>query len=134
MADGYKLDGTHFTVPMSGPVTVELQPHPLPGTMIRAQVFENKSPTNGAPDEPAEQGLAGFTGSLTDYLGQVTTDVYGNPLCTRYQGEDPDTHVIPNSAQPDQLRESRLLVQAVNASVMPPACWRSRTWAPTVTP
>ncbi|MEB0222522.1 hypothetical protein, partial [Pseudomonas sp. AB12(2023)] len=30
-----------------------------------------------------------------DTLGEVQTDVYGNPLCTVYQGEDPISHVIP---------------------------------------
>ena len=36
---------------------------------------------NGAPDLPAEHGLAGFQGHIADYLGEVTTDVYGAPLC-----------------------------------------------------
>ncbi len=42
-----------------------------------------------------EQGLAGFSAQITDDLGDVTTDIYGNPLCTRYDGEDPVTFVIP---------------------------------------
>ncbi|MCB0123601.1 MAG: hypothetical protein KDE58_15220, partial [Caldilineaceae bacterium] len=95
LADGYKLDGAHFTVPLNGPLTVELQPFPLPDATIRAFVFEDISPTNGAPDVPAEHGLAGFVGHIADYIGEVTTDIYGNPLCTVYQGEDPVTHVIP---------------------------------------
>ncbi|HRW07319.1 MAG TPA: hypothetical protein P5121_19580, partial [Caldilineaceae bacterium] len=95
LADGYKLDGAHFTVPLNGPLTVELQPFPLPDATIRAFVFEDISPTNGAPDVPAEHGLAGFVGHIADYIGEVTTDIYGNPLCTLYQGEDPVTHVIP---------------------------------------
>ena len=36
---------------------------------------------NGAPDVPAEHGLAGFQGHIADSLGEVTTDVYGAPLC-----------------------------------------------------
>ena len=104
IADGYKLDGTHFTMPISGPVTVQLQPTPLPDATIRARVFEDNAPTNSAPDEPAERGLAGFVGHLTDYIDFVTTDVYGNPLCTTYVGEDPVTHVIPAGAlDADQL-------------------------------
>ena len=35
IADGYKIDGEHFTVPLSGPVTVALQPHPLPPATLR---------------------------------------------------------------------------------------------------
>ena len=100
LADGFKLDGTHFTVPDGGtvPVTVELQPTPLPDATVRALVFQDNAPVNSAPDLPAEQGLAGFEGQLTDYLGQIITDVYGNPLCTTYVGENPDTHEIPASA------------------------------------
>ncbi len=37
-------------------------------------------------------------GHLNDLLGEVTTDVYGNPLCTTYDGEDPVSHEIPASA------------------------------------
>ncbi|MCB9419941.1 MAG: IPT/TIG domain-containing protein [Ardenticatenaceae bacterium] len=101
MADGYKLDGVHFTVDGTTPnmsVTVELQPTPLPDATIQAFIFEDISPTNGAPDVPVEHGLAGFVGHLADYLGEVTTDVYGNPFCTTYVGEDPVTHEIPLSA------------------------------------
>ena len=83
LADGFKLDGAHFTVPLPVPglVTVEMQPTPLPDATIQAEVFEDISPTNGAPDVPAEHGMAGFQGHIADYLGEVTTDVYGDPLC-----------------------------------------------------
>lgn len=91
LADGYKLDGAHFSVPLDGPVTVAMQPFPLPDATIRARVFQDNAPTNSAPDMPAEQGLAGFVGHIKDYIGEVTTDVYGNPLCTQYEGEDPVT-------------------------------------------
>ncbi len=46
--------------------------------------------TNGQFD-PGEDGLAGFAGKIADSLGQVNTDVFGNPLCTRYQFND-DNH------------------------------------------
>jgi hypothetical protein len=87
LADGYKLDGAHFTIPIEAPglVTVELQPTPLPVATIQAEVFEDISPVNSAPDVPAEHGLAGFEGQITDYLGLVTTDVFGNPMCTEYE-------------------------------------------------
>lgn len=88
LADGYKLDGAHFSVPLEDPgvVTVELQPNPLPTATIQAAVFEDISITNGAPDVPVEHGLAGFAGHIFDYLGEVTTDVFGNPLGTEYDG------------------------------------------------
>lgn len=98
LADGYKLDGEHFSVPLSGPITVAMQPFPVPDGTIRAMVFEDNAPTNSAPDMPAENGLEGFIGHISDYIGEVTTDAYGNPLCTRYEGEDPETFEIAASA------------------------------------
>ena len=86
LAAGYKLDGKHFSIPAGGTVnvTVELQPHPLPTATLHTFVFEDNASTNGQYDAPAEHGLAGFQGHIADYLGEVTTDVFGNPLCTEY--------------------------------------------------
>jgi hypothetical protein len=83
LADGYKLDGAHVTIPLDGNAVIDvlLQPQPLPDATIQAAVFEDISPVNGAPDVPLEHGLAGFTATLADTLGQITTDVYGDPLC-----------------------------------------------------
>ncbi len=78
LADGYKLDGQHFTVTEAAVVIVDgatsicatvkvhLQPTPLPDATIQAAVFEDISPVNSAPDLPAEHGLAGFQGHITD--------------------------------------------------------------------
>ena len=103
LADGYKLDGEHFHVDAGGDldVTVQLQPHPLPDSTLRAQVFLDEASTNGAIDN-GEPGLEGFQGHVNDTLGEITTDVYGNPLCTTYVGENnsgpnPD-YSIPSSA------------------------------------
>jgi len=90
LADGWKLDGEHFTVPGNAAdqsVVVTLHPtapKALPDATIQAAVFEDVSPVNGAPDVPAERGLAGFQGHIADYLGEVTTNLYGDPLCTEY--------------------------------------------------
>jgi uncharacterized repeat protein (TIGR01451 family) len=83
LADGYKIDGEHFTVPFtgSGLVTVKMQPYDLPDGTIQAAVFEDTAPTNSAPDVPAERGLSGFVGHIHDYIDEVTTNVYGDPLC-----------------------------------------------------
>jgi hypothetical protein len=101
LADGYKIDGAHFTIPLEesaggepGLVPVELQPNPLPDSTLRGQVFADIAPTNGTLDV-GDNGLAGFQGHVNDTLGEVSTDVYGNPLCTTYVGEDPVSHVIP---------------------------------------
>jgi uncharacterized repeat protein (TIGR01451 family) len=85
LADGYKIDGAHFTAPLSGSVTVQMQPYDLPDATIQAAVFEDVAPTNSAPDVPAERGLAGFQGHIKDYIDEVTTDVYGDPLCGNSQ-------------------------------------------------
>jgi uncharacterized repeat protein (TIGR01451 family) len=88
LADGFKLDGTPFILPASdGVVTVPLQPLPLPTTTIKAEVFSDVTEANGQYD-PGEDGLSGFIGKITDYLGQVNTDVFGNPLCTKYAFND----------------------------------------------
>lgn len=105
LADDYRIDGVHFTIPMEqdasvggkGLVTVGMQPDPLPDSTLRAQVYKDEASTNGAIDN-GEPGLAGFQGHINDILGEVTTDVYGNPLCTTYVGENPDTHEIPWTA------------------------------------
>lgn len=83
LADGYKLDGTHFSMPLQndGTVVVQMQGGDLPDATVQAAVFEDMAPTNSAPDLPAERGLAGFVGHISDYIGEVTTDVYGSPLC-----------------------------------------------------
>ena len=98
VADGYKLDGAHFTMPLADNevVTVRMQPTPLPDSTLRAQVFADVAPTNGTIDV-SDTPLEGFVGHVTDYIGEVQTDVYGNPLCTTYVGEDPVTHEIPDT-------------------------------------
>jgi hypothetical protein len=84
LADGYRLDGLHFTLPAEGgDLTVELQPTPLPTATIKAQVFADISQANGQYD-PGENGLANFEGHISDVLGEVSTDVFGNPLCSTY--------------------------------------------------
>ncbi|MBU1750553.1 MAG: IPT/TIG domain-containing protein [Chloroflexi bacterium] len=97
IADGFKIDGEHFTVPLadSGLVQVAMQPLPLPPATMVIKVFDDKSMTNGAFDAPVEQGLAGFRASLNDTMGEITADLFGNPLCTEY-AKDVDGNVILN--------------------------------------
>ena len=94
LADGYKIGGQHFTMPLAdaSPVVVALQPHPLPTASVQIKVFEDISPTNGAFDDPAEHGLSGFKANVNEILGLVSTDVFGNPLCTQY---DAGGNVLP---------------------------------------
>ncbi|WP_229674885.1 IPT/TIG domain-containing protein [Terrabacter tumescens] len=86
-ADGYKIDGAHFivTAGQKGLVSVGMQPLPLPLATIKIQVFNDNVPADGTYEADAERGLAGFTGNLSDVLGPVSTDYYGNALCTVYK-------------------------------------------------
>ena len=87
VADGYKIGGTHFTIDSldtDTPVVVELVPDPLPLATMRIQVFEDNTSPNGQMDAPTELGLNGFEGRINDVLGEISTDWYGNPLCTEY--------------------------------------------------
>ena len=68
-------------------------------------MFEDISPTNSAPDLPAEHGLAGFQGHITDYLGEVTTDVYGDPLCYR-QYDSSGNAILDNGGVPEHSATS----------------------------
>ncbi len=95
LADGYAIDGAHFTVPLPNPglVTVGVQPDPLPDSTLKGNVFVDNAPTNMGPDT-GEAPLKGFLAHVLDTLGEVQTDVYGNPLCTEYEGENLTTHEI----------------------------------------
>ena len=87
--DGFKIDGAWFHLPLAdngaghANVTVDAQPYPLPLLTVRMKVW-NDIQTNGAYDT-GEPTLAGFEGHISDVLGPVTTDWYGNPICTTYQ-------------------------------------------------
>ncbi|MBN1247723.1 MAG: hypothetical protein JXC32_08700 [Anaerolineae bacterium] len=107
LGDGFKLDGEHFTVPMSvttgtkAMVEVRAHPLPLPPASMTLKIFHDRSLTNGQFDAPVEEpqaqicevteenpdapyDMAGFLVSLNDIAGEVTTDLFGNPLCTQY--------------------------------------------------
>ncbi|TKJ30226.1 MAG: hypothetical protein CEE40_05545 [Chloroflexi bacterium B3_Chlor] len=86
LADGYKIGGAHFTVPLPDPglVTVQVQPYPLPAATMQIKVFDDRA-TNGQFDTPLDRGLAGFRAIVGDIVGQVTADLFGNPICTEYQ-------------------------------------------------
>jgi uncharacterized repeat protein (TIGR01451 family) len=85
LADNYKIDGAHFSIPSDGSnVEVTMQPYDLPTATVQAAVFEDMAPTNSAPDLPAERGLAGFRAHIKDYIDEVTTDIFGNPLGAEY--------------------------------------------------
>jgi hypothetical protein len=91
-ADGYKIDGEHFTVTpgQTTGLTVGMHPYPLPLGTIRIRVFNDNVPVDGTYEVGTERGLGGFTAHLADVMGEVSTDYYGNPLCTEYKRGAPD--------------------------------------------
>ncbi|HJX37022.1 MAG TPA: hypothetical protein VJ714_00350, partial [Anaerolineae bacterium] len=115
LAQDYKVGGLHFAVQdAQGPfaLVVELQPDPLPAATMRIKVFEDISSVNGQFDAPAEQGLAGFAAVINDTVGQISADVFGNPLCTRY---DP----VTQEPLPDVILEGCLISDANGDMVIP---------------
>ena len=110
VADGHKVGGAPFTIPLAvdAPVVVRLDPYPLPTLTVRVKVFNDEGPINGTFDIPSEdpagpealvpactpetsvsptvclQSMAGFTAILSDNLDELITDVFGNPICTEY--------------------------------------------------
>ncbi len=108
LADGYTLGGKHFTMPLSAPVLdVPVQPNPVPLGTMRIRVFHDNAPVDGtyeAGSETGQQGnptnnLSGFEAHLSDVLGEVTTDWYGNPLCTNYR-HDGNGRVVFDAGSP----------------------------------
>ena len=85
-SDGFKIDGQHFTVGagQTTPVTVQMNPTPLPLTTLRIEVFNDNTPVDATYEVNAEKGLSGFTAHLADVFGAVSVDYYGNALCTKY--------------------------------------------------
>ena len=103
-AAGHKIDGAHVHVDgATKDVLVTLNSTPLLTATLRSRVFDDKASTNGELDEPAEtvvstctgpqggqtctpsENMSGFRAQINDISGQVTNDVFANPLCTIYQ-------------------------------------------------
>ena len=95
----YKIGGAHFS--SSGTLVVELVPNPLPLATVRVRVFHDNQLVNAEDDIPLEEGLAGFHVTLNERIGEVTTDWFGNPLCTEYEDINPPTGFGPEDVGPD---------------------------------
>ena len=95
----YKIGGQHFS--SAGTLVVELVPNPLPLAAVRVQVFHDNQLVNAEHDIVFEEGLAGFHVTLNERIGEVTTDWFGNPLCTEYEDINPPTGFGPEDVGPD---------------------------------
>ncbi len=102
LAAGHKLGGAHFTLPLpsSAPVVVKLDAYPIPLATLRMKVFLDTKPVDGTYEAGNESTIEGMTGRISDVLGEVTTDYFGNPLCTQYLREtaDPNSPIKMNTA------------------------------------
>ena len=74
-------------------LTVGLQPTPCPTATVKAQGLHRHEP-HRRTDRSNENGLAGFAGHIADTLGEVTTDVFGNPLCTSTWRTPSETQIL----------------------------------------
>ena len=106
-------------------MTVELHPHPLPSATMRIKVFGYLA--GQQPDGPPTRRQAGrFRVTINDTLGQVSVDVFGNPLCTT---------TTPTSFRPARptvcytATQRRRVVPTWGRCAM--TCWSRRPTAPT---
>ena len=123
----YKIGGQHFS--SSGTLVVELVPNPLPLATVRVRVFHDNQLVNAEDDIPLEEGLAGFHVTLNERIGEVTTDWFGNPLCTEY--EDIAPPAVFGTRTLRRTARSRSRVPAASARATRTATRRSRTSLPT---
>lgn len=66
-------------------VTVVVHKFPVTTAQLTILVFEDNQPTNSAYDQTQEHGLGNFDLYITDTVGKVLQDAWGNPLGTTYQ-------------------------------------------------
>ena len=76
-------------VPGQTNVTVVVSPQPVPTAQIHVRAYEDTNPINNVWDD-TETSLGGFTVFIYDMAGQMSTDTYGNPLGTIYNGLNAD--------------------------------------------
>ncbi|HET7475665.1 MAG TPA: SdrD B-like domain-containing protein [Dermatophilaceae bacterium] len=135
-ADNYKIDGAHFTVAAGSTQTVhvDMQPTPLPLVTLKIQVFQDSVPVDATYEVGAEQGLSGFTAHLSDVFGAVSTDYYGNALCTKYQHTSTGAIAFDANGKPivDSTSTGRCVSDAAGVVTIPNL--GPNRYAATVTP
>ncbi len=80
---GFSNGGTVVAVGQD-PVTVYVNPLPLPTAQISIYAFVDQNPVNNVWDEH-DDGLGGCSIVISDVGGPLSQDVFGNPLGTIYQ-------------------------------------------------
>jgi len=89
-----------FNSPAASTTTTRIvvNPQPLPPAQLRIFAFEDIAPINNTWDV-GEVGLGGFTIFIYDMAGQLSTDLYGNPLGTEYVAGTLDGDAAPTVAR-----------------------------------
>ncbi len=93
-------------------VTVVVHKFPVGTAQLTIIVFEDNQPTNAAFDEPQEHGLPGFDLLITDTIGKVAQDAFGNPLGTTYKYKCPINYELPYARRHLHQRSPSLGVPA----------------------
>lgn len=92
-----------------GTVTVELAQNPLPTAQITVFANIDHNPINNTWDQHdsgvgtnviANGGLGGVSVRIADVGGQISADVFGNPLGTRYQQNPDGSFVLDTDGLP----------------------------------
>ena len=102
----YTLGGAIIT-PNQKEVVVRVTSAPLPTAQISVQVFLDDQLINNQHDQPQEQGLPGISiiiedagGRYGQVGGQVSTDVFGNPLGTSYRKQTDGRPALDDDGAP----------------------------------
>jgi hypothetical protein len=99
--------------------TVVVHGHPVPTGQITVVVFWDNQPTNAAYDQPAETGLPGFDLIVTDPVGKVLQDAFGNPLGTTYKYKHTTADGRPADAAGNPLRQEEQPEYQADAKGLP---------------
>lgn len=142
-ATGYTMNGMPIRAVNGafGDVVVPVNPLPMKTAQISMFVFEDNAPINGAADAPGvqESPLCGWEvqvfeagGTYGASGGRVSTDTFGNPLGTEYNGTAADGTPIVSKLGANQLWTDRNGV--VRIKNLSPAKYTLYSIAPPVMP
>ncbi len=110
---GYTMSGRNVAAGQTA-VNVVVHGFPVPTAQITVLVFQDNQPINAAYDQPDETGLPGFFLDLSDPIGKVMQDAFGNPLGTTYMykyttadGRPADStgKLLPAETQPEYMKD-----------------------------
>ncbi len=130
---GHEMGGSPILSPIAAgqttfaPVTVTVQPNPLPPAQLSIFVYEDNNPTNGDVDGVEEQqGLGGFQIILNDIAGstgmptgQMTYDMFNMPLTNSLIGTPgcPDSNLNTSGTPGDSNSLVGMIITCPNPPV-----------------